>query len=109
MREALSGSLALLGNASRRKLHAEGKLNTVQDQFFAATRPREELYDVDADSDEIHNLASDPKYKDKLAELRAVLDHWLEQTKDLGAIPERALIKRGLVADRLSEYEKRKE
>jgi uncharacterized sulfatase len=92
-----------------RKLHAEGKLNAVQDQFFTATKPREELYDVDTDPDEIHNLATDLRYKDKLAELRIALDRWIELSRDLGAIPERELIKRGLVADRLSEYEKRKE
>ncbi|HTU89748.1 MAG TPA: sulfatase [Gemmataceae bacterium] len=92
-----------------RKLHAEGKLNAVQDQFFAATKPREELYDVDADPDEVRNLTGDLKYKDKLAELRAALDRWMEETKDLGTFSERELIKRGLVADRLSEYEKRKQ
>lgn len=91
-----------------RKFHAEGKLNAIQDRFFAATKPREELYDVDADPDEVHNLASDPKYKDTLAEMRAALDRWMEETKDLGAIPERELIKRGLVADRLSDYEKQR-
>jgi hypothetical protein len=32
----------------------------------------------------------------------------MEETKDLGAVPERELIKRGLVADRLSEYEKQR-
>lgn len=92
-----------------RKLHAEGKLNAVQDAFFAGTKPREELYDLDADPDEVKNLAGDPKYKDKLEELRRALDRWMEETKDLGAVSERELIKRGLVADRLSEYEKRKE
>ena len=92
-----------------RTLHAEGKLNAVQDQFFAASKPREELYDVDADPDEVKNLAGDPKYKDKLAELRTALDRWMAETKDLGAVSERELIKRGVVADRLSEYEKRKE
>jgi N-sulfoglucosamine sulfohydrolase len=86
-----------------RKLHAEGKLNAVQDQFFSATKPREELYDVDADPDEVKNLAGDPKYKDKLEELRTALGRWMEETKDLGAVSERELIKRGLVADRLSE------
>ena len=40
---------------------------------------------------------------------RTALDRWMEETKDLGAIPERELIKRGLVADRLSEYEKQRE
>jgi N-sulfoglucosamine sulfohydrolase len=89
-----------------RKLHAEGKLNAVQDAFFAANKPKEELYDVDADPDEVKNLAGDPKYKEKLVELRTALDRWMDETKDLGAVPERELIERGLVADSLSQYEK---
>jgi len=31
----------------------------------------------------------------------------MDETKDLGAIPETELIKRGLVADKLREYEPR--
>jgi uncharacterized sulfatase len=92
-----------------RKLHAEGKLNAVQDAFFAATKPREELYNVDADPDEVKNLVGDAKYKHKLVELRTALDRWIKETKDLGAIPERELIERGLVVDRLSEYQNRRE
>ncbi len=92
-----------------RKLHAEGKLNSVQDAFFAATKPREELYDLDADPDEVKNLADDPKHKEKLIELRAALDRWMKETNDLGAVPERELIERGLIADSLSQYERRKE
>ena len=61
----------------------------MQDQFFAATKPREELYDVDADPDEVKNLAGDPKFKDKLEELRAALDRWINETKDLGGVSER--------------------
>lgn len=91
-----------------RKWNSEGKLNDVQKLFFAKAKPEEELYDCNADPHEIKNLAKDPEYASKLKELRAVLDKWIEQTKDLGAIPEKDLIKRGLVADRLSEYESRK-
>jgi len=91
-----------------RRLHAEGALNPVQDRFFAANKPAEELYDEEADRDEVHNLADDPKYRDKLVELRSALDHWMAETHDLGGIPERELVRRGLVADRLAEYEKRK-
>lgn len=90
-----------------RRLHAEGALNPAQDHFFAPAKPKEELYDEDADPDEIHNLADDPKYAAQLAELRAALDRWIAETHDLGAVPERELIRRGIVADRLSEYEKR--
>jgi uncharacterized sulfatase len=92
-----------------RRLNAEGKLNAVQKQFFAPTKPPEELYDVEADPDEVHNLVDDPRYQDKLKELRAALDQWMIDTKDMGAIPEKELITQGLVADRLKEYELRKE
>ena len=91
-----------------RKWNAEGKLNDTQKLFFAKTKPKEELYDCNADPNEIHNLATDPKYAAKLKELSAAMDKWIEQTHDMGAIPEKELIKRGLVEDRLSEYESRK-
>ena len=90
-----------------RKWNAEGKLNDTQKLFFAPTKPKEELYDCNADPYEVHNLASDPKYAKKLKELRGELDKWIKQTHDMGAIPETELIKRGIVADRLSSYKNR--
>ncbi len=92
-----------------RRWHAEGKLNAAQKLFFAPTKPKEELYDVQADPDEVRNLAGLPQHEAKLQELRTVLDRWIIDTKDLGAISEVELIKSGLVADRLAEYEKRLE
>jgi len=91
-----------------REWNEAGKLNPVQKLFFAPVKPREELYDCASDPHEIRNLASDPKYAKKLKEFRRALDKWLEETKDLGAIPETELIERGLVEDRLSTYEPRK-
>jgi N-sulfoglucosamine sulfohydrolase len=91
-----------------RKWNAEWKLNDTQKIFFAPTKPKEELYDCKFDPYEIHNLADNPKYGKKLKELRGELDKWVEQTHDMGAIPEKELIKRGLVADRLSGYDARK-
>jgi arylsulfatase A-like enzyme len=91
-----------------RKLAAEGKLTGPQKLFFAPTKPKEELYDTDADPHEINNLADDAKHQDKLKELRAALDKWVKETKDLGEVPETELIKRGLVVDRIStEYAER--
>ena len=52
-----------------RKWNDEGKLNAAQKLFFAPTKPKEELYDCNADPHEINNLASDPKYSEKLNEL----------------------------------------
>ncbi len=91
-----------------RRLNAEGKLNPTQAAFFAPTKPTEELYDTEADPDEVHNLAGDPRHRSKLDELREALDRWIDQTHDLGAVPERELIRRGLVADSLAQYESRK-
>lgn len=45
-------------------------------------RPAEELYNVANDRHEQHNLASDPRFSGQLAELRALVDEWLEQTED---------------------------
>lgn len=90
-----------------RELRARGSLNGPQKLFFAKTKPPEELYDLDADPHEIQNLAAAPERAAKLAEMRMVLDDWLRGTKDLGAVPERELVERGLVADKLTEYDKR--
>jgi uncharacterized sulfatase len=90
-----------------RKLNYEGRLNGPQKLFFQITKPAEELYDVNADPHEIHNLAGDPKNETVLGEMRAALDRWMIETKDMGAVPETEMIKRGLVADQLQEYAKR--
>jgi N-sulfoglucosamine sulfohydrolase len=91
-----------------RKLAFEGKLNDVQMAFFARTKPKEELYDLTTDPHETKNLASNPEFEKVLVEHRTALDKWMVDTKDLGAIPEKELIARGLVKDMLSsEYESR--
>jgi N-sulfoglucosamine sulfohydrolase len=91
-----------------RRLNAEGKLIVAQKLFFSPTKPKEELYDTETDPHEIYNLAALPQHAAKLKELRGALEDWIRKTGDLGQIPERELIKRGLVADSLSQYEERK-
>jgi N-sulfoglucosamine sulfohydrolase len=86
-----------------RKHAADGKLTGPQALFFAPTKSREELYDCEIDPHEVHNLAADPAHADKLRELSGVLDQWVKDTKDLGAVPETELIRRGLVEDRISK------
>jgi arylsulfatase A-like enzyme len=72
-----------------RELHAAGKLDELQEKLlFAPTRPAEELYDLQADAFEVHNLAGDPAHQKVLAELRARLARWEEETNDLGRRPE---------------------
>jgi N-sulfoglucosamine sulfohydrolase len=45
-------------------------------------RPAFELYDLDADPDEVHNLAGDPKFADVLAQLQAKLAAFQKRTGD---------------------------
>ncbi len=67
---------------------AEGKLTEAQKPFMAATRPEEELYDLQADPHEVKNLAGDPAHAQTLASLRKHLTDWIEKTGDMGATPE---------------------
>jgi uncharacterized sulfatase len=91
-----------------RRLAFAGKLNPVQMQFFARTKPKEELYDLEADPHEVKNLADSPDHQATLKEMRAALDQWIKDTKDLGEVPEQELINRGLVEDKLNkEYAER--
>jgi N-sulfoglucosamine sulfohydrolase len=91
-----------------RKRAFEGTLNPAQMAFFARTKPAEELYDLSADPHEIRNLAADPAHAKELARHRAALEKWIVETKDLGAVPEKELIAKGLVKDLLgTEYEER--
>lgn len=45
-------------------------------------RPKEELYDLSVDPDELHNLAADPKHAGVLADLRRRLRAWQAATND---------------------------
>jgi len=45
-------------------------------------RPKFELYDLENDPDEVHNLADDPDHATVLAELKAKLKAFQERTKD---------------------------
>ena len=45
-------------------------------------RPRFELYDLDADPDELHNLADDPQHAKRFVELQDKLKAWQKQTRD---------------------------
>lgn len=71
-----------------RKLFAEGKLDLIQAQVFAPTRPTEELYDLANDPHEIRNLAGVPAYEKVLNDVRSRLKKWIVETGDVGLIPE---------------------
>ncbi len=72
-------------------LHKMGRLNAAQNYWFRLYKTPEEFYDCQTDPDNVHNIIDDPKYKDKIDELRTALDNWLAETGDLGAVPEKEL------------------
>ncbi|MDP6445922.1 MAG: sulfatase, partial [Pirellulaceae bacterium] len=64
-----------------------GKLNEAQSHFWGL-KPAEELYDLQADPDEVHNLAESAGHRRKLAELRNALRDWCHAIRDVGFLPE---------------------
>ena len=70
-----------------------GKLNEAQLSWFRPTKSVEELFDTQNDPHEFTNLASDPAYKNKLAELRKKHLDWVSQYGDLGEMPELDMLK----------------
>ena len=64
-----------------------GKLNEAQQLLLATSKPREELYDLQADPHELTNLAQSPSHRKVLLELRTLLDGWIAETGDKGLAP----------------------
>jgi arylsulfatase A-like enzyme len=60
--------------------------------IFMKSKPIEELYDLESDPYEVHNLATDSIYSQKLKELRVQLKQWQTSIDDKGFIPEHELI-----------------
>lgn len=76
------------------RLDEAGELTPAQALWFRDTKPTEELFDTEADPHEINNLADDPAHQEKLAELRAECESWLNSFEDTGMMPEAELIKK---------------
>ncbi len=72
-------------------LRDSGKLDAVQMAWFK-NKPVEELYDLQNDPHEIHNLASDERYKTKLLELRTAFQLWTKTVGDMASVPEKQMI-----------------
>ena len=71
-----------------RELNAKGELNSVQSYLMNPTRPEEELYDLENDPHEIHNLIHSQKHQERLNLLRTALDTWMVETNDQGRFIE---------------------
>lgn len=64
------------------------ELNEYQAQWFRSQKDPEELFDTENDPHELQNLADNPAYAGKLAELRKECHRWMEAIDDKGLIPE---------------------
>lgn len=85
-REQITMNAKLIDMSSKNELRGESAY------IFMKTKSREELYDLESDPYEVHNLAEDPKYQEKLSIYRKALSNWQLDIADKGFIPERDLL-----------------
>jgi N-sulfoglucosamine sulfohydrolase len=62
------------------------QLTPAQQRLFEAPRARVELYDLERDPWELHNVAGDRRYTKQLQELTSVLQDWMENSDDFPAV-----------------------
>jgi HEAT repeat protein len=55
---------------------------------MAHQKPREQLFDLQADPHDIHDLAGSPAHQEALQRMRGVLNQWMVDIRDLGFMPE---------------------
>lgn len=70
-----------------KQLYDEGKLKPPQNYFWEPKAP-EELYDLQADRDEVKNLVNSPEHQPVLAELRAAQQEHALRIRDVGFLSE---------------------
>ncbi|MGD9497039.1 MAG: sulfatase [Armatimonadota bacterium] len=54
----------------------------MKEDFYNQVRPEEELYDLQSDHLELHNLIDDPAYQDVAWQLRTRVYNWMVETND---------------------------
>ena len=73
--------------------HKAGKTDAVTGAFFRP-KPVEQLFDCEADPDNVNNLADDPAYAKRLARMRNLLKERQTALHDCGFLPEGTLVYR---------------
>jgi len=75
------------------QLHEAGELDAIQRLWFEPVG-REQLYDLQSDPHEIHDLAGDPAHHETLARMRRALDAWLARVGDMSEQSEQRMVER---------------
>lgn len=73
--------------AAWKRDYLAGKLNEAQSAYWNL-KPTEELYDLQADPDQVENLFDSEEHQAILEELRDALYGWCDQIRDVGFLPE---------------------
>ncbi|MEI6675842.1 MAG: sulfatase-like hydrolase/transferase [Verrucomicrobiota bacterium] len=75
------------GYQSWARVARDGRLTPATTMFWGV-KPTEELYDMLADPDSVHNLAADPAQRETLDTMRAALERRVLANMDNGFLPE---------------------
>ncbi len=73
-------------------LRDEEKLTPPVALWFRKSKTKEEFYDCQTDPHNMNNLIENPRFADKIIEMRIVLDNWENEVGDMGSIPEGDMI-----------------
>ncbi len=71
-----------------KKLFDAGRLTPEQSIFWQQPKAAEELYDLNSDPDDVHNLATSPDHAAALAKLRAAQEALALKIRDVGLLSE---------------------
>lgn len=77
-----------------RRLNAADKLSPLQASYLNDPAPREFLFDTQEDPNEIRNLADDLRFAAIKSRMSRRMEEWIDQSGDLGLVPERELVAR---------------
>lgn len=70
------------------QLYTQGRTNEAQSIFWREPKESEELYDLETDRDEVHNLAHSPEHRSILEKLRSAQVTHISQVRDICFLPE---------------------